>query len=158
MIYSYEIDENCEYIPVHLNVVFNNKVPTYLKDTINSEIADMIYQKIKDKKKKYIVMDFDTIDSIGSRIFTVYSELVNEGYNFLFINLNSICMSILKDDDLVGYVDNKDDIENCLFTKECCTADGKQYLKYCKKEEINKFSSLLIANYLYENRDPNKQQ
>ncbi len=158
MIYSYEIDKNCEYIPIHLNVVFNSKTLDFFKDILICEISERIYEKIKTIGKKFIVVDFDKIYSLDSRIFNIYVNLIESGYNFIFVNLSELCMSILNDDDLNGYVEKKGGIENCLFSKGLSFTNNQQYIEYCKTEKIDNFIKKLIADYLYENSDKKQQQ
>jgi orotate phosphoribosyltransferase len=143
--FSYNYNEDCGYIPIHLNAVFKSKYVSFSVDLIDDTLASETYGFIKKQTHKYIILDLSRIKSAHSRVFEEYNDLANDNKHLIFCYV---------DDTLKGHllhtIKNVLVEGNVLFTSEDARNYFAQTLDAGERFDANLKKQIdgILANHL----------
>jgi len=128
MIVCHQISEDCQYIPVHFNLVFNGGCDFYRDYPDDSLILEML-ARIKDQKTRFFVIDLSFVRSIGY-INDKLDDSFRRDKVLIFYKASEIVRAKLEDDfkDIVI-----DDSDNLYVSSE----EGNRYFKYFLNKDGN---------------------
>ena len=168
MLYKYKYNNNCIYVPIHMNLVFFRNVPGIkIPDKINiyeicknidTFFISYLVDNIMQMKYTYYLLDFSEINDADSRSFLPLKALLEKGFNIIIYNINENLKSMIFDDDCVGLLD-KDSILDKILANNI----GLQYFNSTLNNsgnlslDIVKFKANTIAMYLKESKDNGKE-
>jgi len=136
MVNGYQYNEDCSYIPVHMNAIFNSKWLSFEIDLVDEVIGSMFIEYIRNVKSEYIIIDLDKMKTAHSRVFEEYSGLSGEGKNLVFVNADDTLLS-----HITGTITGVIFEDGVLFS----TRQGQEY--YDKVLNVNhNFSDQLKYN------------
>ena len=148
MLYTYNIDTKCRYIPIHLNTVFSPDNFSFTKDYLDEKIVLDICEIVVNTGEEFYILDLSRINMSDSRVFTKFNEIFAIPNKYLiFINLNNLINSFIYA-DCVGYVVPFD--SNLLVSDKVCIDYITGPLENRIQGKIKEAKQAIITNYLYE--------